>query len=192
MSVRAFSSMAHAVPAPRPPQRHCPRPPAVAPPGPERRAFRSCSCGGSCPRCQGALPWQPKLAVSQPGDMLEQEADRVADMVMRAPGPDLGAIPISAGGPPAIQRNRRMWPLNGRVINNSGQPIQVWSDDRGVYSIPAHGQSDRFDDDVDFVQEPGTQQWYKIGANNVTVDRDGHVSGYSCRSHPPPGGACID
>lgn len=38
----------------------------------------SCACGGSCPRCQkkSALP------ISQPGDALEREADRVADHVM--------------------------------------------------------------------------------------------------------------
>lgn len=42
----------------------------------------SCPCGGGCPRCVGA---QAKLTVSQPGDTLEQEADRVADTVMRMP-----------------------------------------------------------------------------------------------------------
>src|SRR5262249_53251738 len=30
---------------------------------------------------------QPKLAISQPGDIYEQEADRVADEVMRMPAP---------------------------------------------------------------------------------------------------------
>jgi hypothetical protein len=31
------------------------------------------------------IPIQPKLAISQPGDEYEQEADRVADKVMRTP-----------------------------------------------------------------------------------------------------------
>ncbi len=31
------------------------------------------------------VPIQPKLKVSEPGDMYEQEADRVADSVMRMP-----------------------------------------------------------------------------------------------------------
>jgi hypothetical protein len=39
---------------------------------------------------------QPKLSVSQPGDMDEQEADRVADQVMRMPAPsNAHALPIS-------------------------------------------------------------------------------------------------
>src|SRR3954469_24126066 len=42
-----------------------------------------CACGGSCPRCSGATAsLMPKLEVSQPGDALEQEADRVAEAVM--------------------------------------------------------------------------------------------------------------
>lgn len=39
-----------------------------------------CACGGTCPRCR-----QSNLKMSQPGDTYEQEADRVADQVMRAP-----------------------------------------------------------------------------------------------------------
>ena len=48
----------------------------------------------------GAL--QPKLAISQPGDVYEQEADRVAEQVMRMPSPTLqrACAPCAAGGPP--------------------------------------------------------------------------------------------
>jgi Domain of unknown function (DUF4157) len=49
----------------------------------------SCACGGGCPRCQSKLPIQAKLAVSQPDDVYEQEADRVAEKVMRMPEPPL-------------------------------------------------------------------------------------------------------
>jgi len=45
-----------------------------------------CACGGGCPRCNDDASPQTKLRVSQPGDAYEQEADRVADMVMRTPG----------------------------------------------------------------------------------------------------------
>jgi len=49
----------------------------------------SCTCGGGCPRCRENHPLQAKLEVSQPGDALEQEADRVAEQVLRMPQPDL-------------------------------------------------------------------------------------------------------
>jgi hypothetical protein len=45
----------------------------------------SCACGGGCPGCQSKLPVQTKLSISEPGDIYEQEADRVADQVMRMP-----------------------------------------------------------------------------------------------------------
>ncbi|MCY7272245.1 MAG: DUF4157 domain-containing protein [Phormidesmis sp. CAN_BIN44] len=47
---------------------------------------RQCACGGGCPRCQESL-LQTKLHISEPGDAYEQEADRVADQVMRMPEP---------------------------------------------------------------------------------------------------------
>jgi Domain of unknown function (DUF4157) len=50
---------------------------------------KACNCGGSCPRCQSETRLQPKLNISEPGDRYEQEADRVADQVMRMPDPSL-------------------------------------------------------------------------------------------------------
>lgn len=47
----------------------------------------NCACGGSCPRCDGAPPVQPKLAISKPDDPLEREADRIAAQIMRMPEP---------------------------------------------------------------------------------------------------------
>lgn len=48
----------------------------------------ACACGGSCPRCAGRLT--PGLPLSQPGDALEREADRMAERVLRraVPGRD--------------------------------------------------------------------------------------------------------
>jgi hypothetical protein len=46
-----------------------------------------CPCDGGCPRCTGEKPIQPKLTIGQPKDKYEQEADRVADQVMRMPEP---------------------------------------------------------------------------------------------------------
>jgi hypothetical protein len=44
---------------------------------------RKCACGGGCPRCQA------KLKMSEPGDQYEQEADHIADQVMRMPEPSI-------------------------------------------------------------------------------------------------------
>lgn len=69
----------------------------------------NCACGGGCPRCAGE-PHHPnlqtKLTVSTPGDQYEQEADHVAEQVMRLPdsysetGSSLSARPSS----PSLQR----------------------------------------------------------------------------------------
>ena len=48
---------------------------------------------------------QAKLQISQPGDQYEQEADRVADQVMRMP--DLAPVTLQPGGPPQISRLQR-------------------------------------------------------------------------------------
>ena len=53
-----------------------------------------CACDGGCPRCTAkqesqkkSLPIQAKLKIGAPNDKYEQEADRVADQVMRMPDP---------------------------------------------------------------------------------------------------------
>lgn len=46
-----------------------------------------CSCGGTCPKCRHDFGIQPKLKIGAPNDKYEQEADRVADQVMRMPEP---------------------------------------------------------------------------------------------------------
>lgn len=71
-------------------------------PSPAVQRQADCACGGDCPRCQRTLPVQMKLSVSQPGDLYEQEADRVAEQVMRMPEPKLqrACAPCAAGGSP--------------------------------------------------------------------------------------------
>lgn len=69
-------------------------------PAPVNLVQRKCACGGSaglsgeCGQCQkeklvgeNAPLVQPKLKIGQPNDKYEQEADRVADEVMRMPEP---------------------------------------------------------------------------------------------------------
>ena len=67
-----------------------PRAVTAAPPTTEPTTlFRpGCACGGGCTRCQ-EKHLQPKLSVSSPHDPYEQEADRVADQVMRMPEPEV-------------------------------------------------------------------------------------------------------
>ena len=50
-----------------------------------------CPCDGGCPRCAPVI--QPKLIIGQPNDKYEQEADRVADQVIRMPEPDVQPKP---------------------------------------------------------------------------------------------------
>ncbi len=50
-----------------------------------------CACDGGCPRCAPAI--QPKLTVGSPDDAYEEEADRVADRVMRMPEPEMQRKP---------------------------------------------------------------------------------------------------
>jgi len=66
----------------------------------------TCACGGGCPHCQSKLPLQAKLTVNQPDDKYEQEADCVAEQIMRMPGPEaLAGGPTGQPGQPApIQR----------------------------------------------------------------------------------------
>jgi outer membrane protein OmpA-like peptidoglycan-associated protein len=61
---------------------------------------RKCACGGSCPRCSGESHGGTTLAVNEPGDAFEQEADRIADRVMRMADPR----PNASHAPPGVQR----------------------------------------------------------------------------------------
>ena len=66
---------------------------------------RSCSCGGGCPGCQkDSSDIQTKLRVSEPGDVHEQEADRVADEIMRMPDPQISRQGVEEEEEEAIQR----------------------------------------------------------------------------------------
>jgi len=91
----------------------------------------ACPCGGGCPRCRARPSSQNALPVSQPGDTLEQEAELMADRMMKLPEPFDGAqtpehsdpkiarqalsptpSPL-AGAPPAVQG----------ALRSAGQPL---------------------------------------------------------------------
>src|SRR5262245_35484849 len=55
---------------------------------------RKCACGGGCPDCRQHASPPPGLKISEPSDALEQEADQIAEQVMRMPVHELS---ISTG-----------------------------------------------------------------------------------------------
>lgn len=58
-----------------------------------------CACGGSCPRCDKTSSLQTKLAISEPGDSFERQADQVAHEVMAT-----ATVPSVSGLSSRIQR----------------------------------------------------------------------------------------
>lgn len=77
----------------------------------------SCPCGGGCPKCTAEATVQAKLKLGAPDDEYEKEADRVADAIVRMPGPEalrqparqedaetMQAQPIENAAPPLIRR----------------------------------------------------------------------------------------
>src|ERR1035438_359625 len=53
-----------------------------------------CPFGGACHTCPTRV--QTKLAINQPGDVYEQEANRAAEQVMRMPEPSAPETPVAA------------------------------------------------------------------------------------------------
>lgn len=103
---------------------------------------RACACGGAaglageCEECKTkkflGKPLQTKLAVSQPGDEFEQEADRVVEQVMRMPDAELNRQHRDIGTP-LIQRRATSGdtgvmeapPIVHNVLNSPGQPLDA-------------------------------------------------------------------
>src|SRR5262245_57129436 len=75
---------------------------------------RKCACGGSsgltgsCAGCEKkkllGKSLQTKLRINQPGDAYEQEADRVAEQVMRMPDPTVDTKASLGRETPVVQR----------------------------------------------------------------------------------------
>jgi Domain of unknown function (DUF4157) len=99
-----------------------------------------CPCGGGCPRCAAqadrvpksatsevhaiqspvlnqrlAHPLQAKLMINTPGDQYEQEADRVADQVMRMPEPQIQRTCSCGGGCAECSKKDEIEPKHGPV-----------------------------------------------------------------------------
>lgn len=107
---------------------------------------RKCACMGSdslageCAECrkkkimgQKGLPLQTKLAISQPGDTYEREADHIADKIIRMPASQVDRkLRDNAGSAskPLLQRHGTsptsrtdVPPVVQEVLNSPGQPL---------------------------------------------------------------------
>ena len=105
------------------------------------RRKHSCACGGSaslggsCESCQAARssgkPLQAKLNINAPGDQFEQEADRVAEQVLRMPDRVAGEAKPSSPAPELVQRRvgsggagiAQAPPVVDEVLSSPGQPL---------------------------------------------------------------------
>jgi hypothetical protein len=84
-----------------------------------------CASAGGCPRCQAA--GSSTLRVGEPHDRHEQEADRVAERVMRMADADVQSLPAA----PSIQRASAAFEGNGasappivhQALRSPGQPL---------------------------------------------------------------------
>jgi hypothetical protein len=69
---------------------------------------------------------QPKLSIGSPGDAFEQEADRVADKVMRMPAPAVQrACSCSSGGSPCPTCDRKQEELVQRRVDSRGDSMNA-------------------------------------------------------------------
>ena len=101
----------------------------TAPPVRTNRLQRKCVCGkvagpeGECEQCKRKrLALQPKLAINQPGDRYEQEADRVAQSLgTRNPVPSLSKS--DRHPTPNEYKNEEVPGLVHEVLQSSGQPL---------------------------------------------------------------------
>ncbi len=89
---------------------------------------------GKCEACKSkkllGKPLQPKLAVSEPGDIYEQEADRVAEQVMRMPETVMSRQSFRVGRPSVQCRATsdgtgvvEAPPSVHDVLNSPGRPL---------------------------------------------------------------------
>jgi hypothetical protein len=101
---------------------------------------RQCACGGSagfsgtCAECQQnkllGKPLQTKLQINEPGDHYEQEADRMAEQIMRMPDAEVNGSRHDAGFPLVLRRATggaagvaKAPPIVHEVLNLPGRPL---------------------------------------------------------------------
>jgi len=80
---------------------------------------------------------QARLNISQPGDPFEQEADRVAEKVMRMPAPAVqrACAPCSSGGPPCSKCESEQEKLVQRRVEPSTDSVQASVPDNFLHNL---------------------------------------------------------
>lgn len=107
----------------------------IANPVPGGILQRKCACGnsagaaGTCTECQAkqGLALQTKLKISEPGDVYEQEADRVADQVLATPiHPSINATPLRIQRYTQTGTETEAVPPSSvhRVLSSPGRPLE--------------------------------------------------------------------
>ena len=97
----------------------------------------ACSCGGGCPACQSKPAIQTKLSISAPGDMYEQEADRVADQVMRMPDPSLERSSINSTPIRALSLPRKCATCEDEELQRKSQNSNATTPSSGLETVSA-------------------------------------------------------
>jgi hypothetical protein len=98
----------------------------------------ACACGGDCPRCLGdELPVQAKLRISQPNDKYEQEADRVADQVMRMPE---SVIQRQVEPEEVEEETLQTKPLANQITPLVQRQVEPEEEEETLQTKPAQGQ----------------------------------------------------
>ncbi len=111
-------------------------------PVPMIQRLTSCTCDGGCPRC---TPIQAKLQIGQPGDKYEQEADRIADQVMRMPDPGIqNQANCDAAGGSACGEEEEIQP---KLVDQVTPLVQRQVDEEE--EEPEEGIQAKFDDGYD-------------------------------------------
>ena len=113
---------------------------------------RKCACGGasglsgSCSECETkkmlGLPLQTKLRINEPGDAYEQEADRMAEQVMRMAQPTHDSSEVGA----AAHVQRRITDDTGASTMNVPRQEEANGQPTGEAAPPTVGGEDKEED----------------------------------------------
>ena len=124
----------------------------------------NCACGGGCPSCaeeRQPETIQTKLQLSTPGDQYEQEADRVADQILRMPESSIQLENAPAPMGNSIQR----LPM-GEVITPNNAAGKQLDSSGGRSLLPSTRQfmEPRFDADFSHVRVHDDQHAHKTAS----------------------------